>query len=346
MKRGTLILLVLVLGLIIVLLAGGYVLFQYPQNPVSQKIQETIINLTPNKDKKMISQVKNIINQVKENRTTTIDSIYFLNDIKDMGIEIPISPYGTDYSSGYITNFNGIYYVSMDNGKQKVSGNEDNLQFSKISLINLKSSYNMTSDQAKLLILKALRNKYDEEFSIVTLTENSDILGFHGYYATARSTNNDVANIFDVKLSNTGDVLDGYYDILIENEYKNLITEAINKVNNKAKIIGFESAARYPYDDKVSKNLSLEDALKNKMVLKDLFIVTYDNLTEDNIKQIEENLKAIHYRGLVQIFQTNRRTYLEVDNYQVKEEYGDGYIKTSLNPKLESAKLYSLSLYD
>ena len=45
-----------------------------------------------------------------------------------------------------------------------------------------------------------------------------------------------------------------------------------------------------------------------------------------------ENLKIIHYRGHIKIFQTNRRTYLEVDNYESDE--------------IEPAKLYSsLSMY-
>ncbi len=86
--------------------------------------------------------------------------------------------------------------------------------------------------------------------------------------------------------------------------------------------------------------------MKNKIVSKSLFIVTYSNLTENDTKQIEENLKTIHYRGSVKIYQTDRKTYLNVDSFRVEKEYGDGYIMTSLNPELESAKLYSLNLYD
>lgn len=332
-KNGIIITLCIILIVIVIgVIATGAILLNNKESAMSKKMKEIIITLTPNKDKKMISQVENIISQVKENKDTTINSIYYLKDIKAMGIEIPISPYGTDYSSGYITNFNGIYYVSMDNGKQKVSGNEDNLEFSKLGLFNWESNYTMSAKEAELLIQKVLKNKYDEEFTIVTLTKNSDIYGFHGYYATVQSTNNNTANTFNLKISNEGEVFDGYYDLLIEDEYKKLITEIINKVDNKAKIIGFDSTGTYPYGNEVSKNLSLEDALKNKIVSKYLFIVTYSNLTEDNIKQIEENLKDIHYRGHVKIFQTNRRTYLEVDNYE--------------SDKLESAKLYSLSMYE
>ncbi len=97
----------------------------------------------------MISQVENIINQVKENKDTTIDSIYWVKDISNMGIDIPITSYGTSYSNAsYITNFNGIYYASFDDEKYKVSGNEDNLEFSKLGWFNWESNYTMSAKEA------------------------------------------------------------------------------------------------------------------------------------------------------------------------------------------------------
>ena len=171
------------------------------------------------RDEKMIKQVYSIINQVKGNEKTEINSIYELQDMEAMGIKIPKSPYGTEYSAkSYIKNFNGTYYASFDDGKHKVSGNIDELEFSKIGFFNKKSEYKFTVEESKALIKKELEKKYGEKFEIISLQAQSGILGYEGNSGKAYSLRSGEEKSFDVYISKHRQVTDTYYDILIENE--------------------------------------------------------------------------------------------------------------------------------
>lgn len=319
---------------ILIILAFSAIVSSNKQILIPQEIQDVIIALTPNKDKKMINQIINIINQVKENESTEINSIYWVKDINEMGIDISVSPFGTSYSDeSYITNFNGIYYASFDNGKQKVSGNEDDLEFGKLGLFNPKSRYSVSEEEAKILIQKKLKSKYGEEFDIVTLYLNSDIYGFHGYEGTVQPSNNKITQNFDVMITREGNVYDEYYDFLVDDEYKKMIIERISKIDNKIKIIQFSNVLIYPYGDSVYKELSLQEALSKKIISKNLYIITYTDLSDEEANQIEEALRDIQYRGQVIIFKTDKKTFSEVDNL-------------TMYSKLENAQKIDFSLYD
>jgi len=328
--------------IILILIVICIILFGQEKCLISEKMQDVIITITPNKDKKMINQVADIISKIKDNKSTTINSVYRVKDIRDMEIEISVSPYGTAYSDeSYITNFNGIYYASFDNGQQKVSGNENALKFSELDLLNQKSEYVVKEDEAKLLIKKSLKNKYDIEVEVENIYANSDILGFNGYGAKVKILDDKNPNVIDVKIEKDGKILDNYYDFLIGDEYKKLIVENISKIDNKVKIIGFSNTLTHPYGDEVYKGLSLEDALIKEVISKKLSIITYTDLSDEKVEQIEHTLKSINYIGSVVIYKTDKKTYSEVDSLSIYN--GVSY---SLNPKLENAQEFRLSLYD
>ena len=205
----------------------------------------------------------------------------------------------------------------------------------------IQSEYIMTEEEAKLLIKKTLKSKYDNEFIIDTIYADSNIYSFHGYIATVKLSDDKISTTFDVTISKEGKVLDNYYDFLIDDEYKELILENISKIDNKAKIIEFSNNYRHPYGDEVNKDLSLKEALLKKVISKYLNIITYTDLSDNNVKQIEEVLKDIHYRGHVTIYQTDKKTYSEVNSLSI---YSEG--QSSLNPKLEKAQEYKFDIYD
>lgn len=300
------------------------------------------------KDKRMLEQVSSIVSELKNNENTVSDSVYRLEDIEKMGIYIPISPYGTAYSkSSYITNFNNTYYASFDNGKQKISGNIDELKFSEISFLNRASSFSANEEETKILLAKYLKEKYNEEFEIVSITSDINFLWeFKGYICTAKAKTGIYTEPFICSVSpNVTNVLDSYYDFIIDDEYKNLILNAVGKVDSNFKIIGFSNDSEFPYGDNVRYDLSLEEALKNKFVNRDTSLLTYKNLSEKQIKEIEQSLKDINYRGNLSIYIVNKKIYNEVDKLSIEEQDGE-YVTKHINPKLKDIEPIKLDFYN
>lgn len=301
-----------------------------------------------NRDKRMIEQVSKIISQVKENEKTEINSVYELQDIKNLGIEIPTSPYGTAYTEGsYIKNFNGIYYASFDNGKQKVSGNEEELEFSEKGSLDFfwESKYYATEEESKMIeekseeniknyVKETLKNKYGEEFEIIYVKAQIGYLGNEGQYGVAYPIQAGEEKSFDFYIGKDKNITDAYYNILIEDEYKNLILNNVYKVDPNAKLIYFSNTD--VYGSEVSKNLSLEEALKKQVVNKDTYFVTYSNLNNKDIELIKKYLLEINYRGTFHIYKTGKDRYLKIENIE----------ETESKKMLQSATLYAFQIFD
>lgn len=110
--------------------------------------------------------------------------------------------------------------------------------------------------------------------------------------------------------------------------------EGIYKVDSNAKLIYFSNFVTYGYGDDVSKDLSLQEALKKQIIIKNISIVTYSNLKDEDIESIKTYLLEINYRGSLTIYETSKDNYLKVENID------DGYIL------LKDARYYSMRFKD
>ena len=110
--------------------------------------------------------------------------------------------------------------------------------------------------------------------------------------------------------------------------------EGIYKVDSNVKLIYFSNFVTYGYGDDVSKDLSLQEALKKQIIIKNISIVTYSNLKDEDIESIKTYLLEINYRGSLTIYETSKDNYLKVENID------DGYIL------LKDARYYSMRFKD
>lgn len=309
------------------------IVYNFPSNDKERTNQVSDILIS--KDKKMVNQVSDIINQVKGNEKVELNSVYELKNIKDLGIDIPLSPYGTEYTEGsYVKNFNGIYYASFDNGKQKVSGNENELEFSEKGSFDFfwESKYNATEEEKKIVVKDKLKKKYGEEFEIDYIQSSVNYLAqYDGDDGKAYPVKDGKEKSFDFHIYKFEQMTDSYYDILIENEYKKLIMKGINKIDSKAKLIYFPNDT---YGDEVSNNLSLKEALKKQIINKTIYISTYSDLKEKDINKIKNYLLEVNYSGLFNIYKTKKDKYSKINDFEKDSKL------------LQYATLYSFNIYD
>lgn len=314
----------IIIGIVAIVIGVALVILNLGSgNDLSSSSLTDIFSSKPNM---MKEQIENILIELKSKTQENNDRIYKLEDLKELGIEIPKTPYNTEYSKeSYISYIGNEYYACFDDGENKVCGNYNELQNKKVEKKILgafgttECEFNITEEQAKDIAKKELYKRYNEEFEISDFYFERNTLELPGSVYTGncilemypKELGKDMS--FRVCITDELDVGEGYYNLLIKDEYEKIIRNVLDKYYNNY-IINIKFNSLYYYEHKVNSKLNLEEALSKDIIQADIICITKNKIDENKNNKIANELSGLKGKSRIIIYQVQENSYNAINN--------------------------------
>jgi len=295
------------------------------KNNITRNFLENIFSTEKGQMKK---QVKDIIGKLKEYENKNIDRVYEIEDLEKLNIEIPKTPYDREYrSSSYISYIDDKYYACFDDGKNKICGDENKLKYEEVKdqwkqfllILGYGCNFDLTTKQSKNVAIKELSRRYNEKFIIddCYIEQNPQEISGNVYAGDCiltvypRRLGKEAS--FEVIVNRKLDVGEGYYNLLIKDEYEKNIKDSIDKYF-KEYIFKIEYDSLYYFDDNVNKDTLLKDAMNKNLIYTSTTIITKEELNDNDIKAIAEELRELKGNSAIVFIQVSKDTYNSINN--------------------------------